>query len=269
MLGVLVGLVAGAVAAIVLAVLYAYGTIYIPVVQLEVLLTALFGAAIGASTAGAMHAFKVRSRVVIVGASLVLGVFGWALSWLPWLHATFARMDMHLSFDPWTLSQAIAAIYENGTWSIGRSSTTAVSGGLLGIVWAAEAAIIVGLSTFVGVSKSADRVFCEKCDSWCTVLPDRARFDVGAADQLRTALLGEADLAVLQSAPVPTAADRWLSLTLGFCPRCGETNVIAIDDVKQTADRNGNVTRTPKRLIAYHCVSRGDMQALRRRFGAT
>jgi hypothetical protein len=233
------------------------------------MLTALFGVAIGASTTGVMHAFKVRSRAVIVSAALALGVFGWAFSWLPWLHAVFAQAEVDLALDPWTLARAVSAIYENGTWSVGRWSTTPVSGVMLGIVWAAEAATIVGLSTFIGVSISADRVFCEECDSWCTVLSDCAVYDLGAADQLRAALLHEADLAVLESAPLPTAADRWLSLTLGFCPRCGATNVVAIDDVKQSVDRNGNVTRTPKRLIAYHCVSRGDMQALRRRFEQT
>jgi hypothetical protein len=267
-LGLLAGLAAGGAVALVLSVLYAYGTIYIPIVQLEFLLTALFGAAIGATTGGVMHRFKVRSRFVIVTSALLLGTFGWAFSWVPWLLATLSRMGLEASFDPWWLAQALAAIYENGTWSIGSSSTTAVSGVMLGIVWVAEAATIVGLSTLVGVTMSADRVFCEKCESWCTVLPDRALYDFLAGAQLKRALVEEADLEALHTTPRPSAPDRWLSLKLGFCPGCGETNVIAIDDVKQTADNKGNTTRTPRAFIPYHCVSRGDMAELRRRLGS-
>lgn len=266
-LGLLAGLAAGGLVAVVLSVIYAYGTIYIPIVQLEFLLTAGFGAAVGATTSGVMHRFKVRSRFVIVASAVLLGIFGWAFSWLPWLSATFSRMGLEMSLDPWWLAAGIVAIYENGTWSIGSSSTTAVSGVMLGIVWVAEAATIIGLSTVVGAAMSADRVFCEKCESWCTVLPDRALYDFLAGAQLKRALVEEADLSALDTTPRPSAPDRWLSLKLGFCPGCGETNVIAVDDVKQTVDNKGNATRTPKTFIPYHCVSRGDMAELRQRLG--
>ena len=189
-LGLLAGIAAGTASALVMSVIYAYGTIYIPIVQIEFLLTALFGAAIGASTAGVMHRFKVRSRFVIVSWAVLLGIFGWAFSWLPWVFETFRSLEIPLAemLQPFFLVQAIDQVYENGTWSIGSSSTTAVSGVMLGIVWVAEAATIIGLSTLVGVNMSADRVFCEKCESWCTVLVDRALYDLGASAMLRTAL---------------------------------------------------------------------------------
>jgi hypothetical protein len=85
---------------------------------------------------------------------------------------------------------------------------------------------------------------------------------------MRRALLDQGDLSVLTSAPRPTASDRWLSLKLGFCTDCGQTNVIALDEIKQTVDNKGNPQRTPKTYVAFHCVSRGDMTDLRRALGA-
>lgn len=272
LVGLLAGVAAGTGAALVLSVIYAYGTLYIPIVQIEFLLTIAFGAAVGASTAGVMHAFKVRSRVVVVASAVVLGIFAWAFSWLPWIYGTFSRFEIPVTVgdlaNPLFLLGAISQIYETGTWSIGSSSTTAVSGVMLGLVWLVEAATIIGFSTFVGVSMSADRVFCEKCESWCTVVPDRAFYDVGAGELLRAALVDRAELAVLETAPRPSATDRWLSLKLAFCPGCGETNVLAIDDVKQTVDNKGNATRTPRAFLPFHCISRGDMQELQRKLGA-
>lgn len=269
--GVVAGLGAGTLAAIVLSIVYAYGTLYIPIVQVEFLLTVAFGAVVGAASASVMHRFKVRSRAIVVLAAFLLGVLAWAVSWLPWIYGTFQRFDVPVSvsdvFDPIFLASAILQIYETGTWSIGSSSTSAVSGALLGFVWLAEAVTIVGFSTGVGISMSKDRVFCERCDSWCTVLPDRAAYDIGAGDSMKRALLDQGDLSVLTSAPRPTASDRWLSLKLGFCTDCGQTNVIALDEIKQTVDNKGNPQRTPKGYLAFHCVSRGDMADLRSSLG--
>jgi hypothetical protein len=270
--GVVAGLGAGTLAAIVLSIVYAYGTLYIPIVQIEFLLTVAFGAIVGAASASVMHTFKVRSRAIVVLAAFLLGVLAWALSWLPWIYGTFQRFDVPVTvldvFNPFFLASAITQIYETGTWSVGSSSTTAVSGALLGFVWLAEAVTIVGFSTGVGLSMTKDRVFCEQCDSWCTVLPDRAIYDLGAGESMKTALLEQGDLSVLTSAPRPTASDRWLSLKLGFCTDCGQTNVVALDEIKQTVDNKGNPQRTPTGYLAFHCISRGDMADLRRALGS-
>ena len=272
LVGVIAGLGAGALVAMLLSVVYAYGTLYIPIVQVEFLLTIAFGAVVGLASASVMHRFKVRSRAIVVGAAFLLGVLAWAVSWPPWIYGTFQRFEIPVTvanvLDPVFIESAILQIYETGTWSIGSSSTSAVSGALLGFVWLAEAVAIVGFSTGVGLAQTKDRVFCEACDSWCTVLPDRAVYDIGASDSMRRALLEQGDLSVLTSAPRPTASDRWLSLKLGFCTDCGQTNVIALDEIKQTVDNKGNPQRTPKAYVAFHCVSRGDMTDLRRALGA-
>lgn len=265
--GLVGGIAAGTGVALVLSVIYAYGTLYIPIVQVEFLLTLGFGAGVGAATAGVMHRFHVRSRAIVIASTFALGVLAWACSWLPWLYGTLSRYGAEVSLtqlvDVDFVLGAIAMIYENGTWSIGSSSTTAVSGPLLGFVWLAEAAAIIGLSTFVGMNTSKDLVFCEACDSWCTVVADRARWDLQHASALRAAIVDRADLDVLANTPAAVAPDRWLALKLGFCTGCGETCVLAIDNVQRKVDNKGNASHHTAPFLPYRLIPRGEMRGLR------
>lgn len=268
--GLIFGTAAGVAAALVLSVLYVLGTVFIPIIQLEVLLTVAFGAAIGAATGGVMHFFKVRSLLTVALVSFCLGVFGWLVSWPPWIYTVFWQADVPISpldvLNPFFLMEAIPQIYENGTWSIGSSSTSAVSGLLLGAVWVLEAAIIVGMATFVGAAMSGDRVFCERCETWCTMLRDQGLYDQAALDGIRDALAQRADLSLLSSAPLPTEPmepRRWGSLKLGFCPSCGETNVVGLELVSQTVNSKGQAELHNVEHLGYLCISRDQMQSLR------
>ena len=261
--GLAAGLAGGALAALVLSVVYAYGTIYIPIVQVEFLLTMGFGAAIGGATAKIMHHLKVRSRSVTVVASVLLGGLGWALSWLPWLYGVYGRFEIPVSvldvLDPFFVLGAISEVYDTGTWSIGRHGGDAVSGPLLGIVWVAEAALVIGFSAAVALAVSAERVFCEKCDSWCTVYPECATYRADLGEHLRTAIVERADFGALRDAARPEANEHWLALKLASCLGCAETHVVALDAVHQTVDRRGNPERHAKTLVPYHHVTRGQM----------
>ncbi|MBN8614304.1 MAG: hypothetical protein J0L92_27135 [Deltaproteobacteria bacterium] len=268
--GLAAGLGAGTLVALVLSVLYAYGTLYIPIVQVEFLLTVAFGAAVGASTTGVMHRFHVRSRAVVVGTSLVLGTLAWAVSWLPWLYATMQRYGSGAGaidvLDPTFVGVAIAQIYEHGTWGIGSSATSNVSGAMLGAVWVCEAATIIGFSTGVSLSMTKGRVFCETCESWCTVSGDLARWDLDHGETLRSSIVERGELSILSSTPAAVMIDRWLALKLGFCEQCGETNVLAIDSMTRKVDGKGNVTITDRPFVPYHCISKGEMRTLRQTF---
>jgi hypothetical protein len=268
--GLLFGTVAGAAAAVVLSGIYVLGTVFIPIVQIEFLLTAAFGAAIGAATGGVMHFFKVRSLLVVALVSFCLGVFGWLVSWPPWIFTVFWQADIPISpldvLNPLFLMDAIPQIYETGTWSIGRGSSEAVSGLFLGFIWLCEAGIIVLTSTFVGAAMSGDKVFCERCETWCTMLRDQALYDQSFADAIRDGLAQRADLSVLSTAPLPQEPmdpRRWGSLKLGFCPSCGETNVVGLELVAQTINSKGQTETTNVEHLGYVCISRDQMQWLR------
>lgn len=265
--GLILGTICGGIAAVILAVIYAYGTIYIPIVQIEFLLTLAFGGLIGAVTGGVMRAFKMRSTALIALTGFGLGVLGWLVSWLPWIYGTFNRAGVPIGvldvLNPLFLMDALPQIYATGTWSVGRGSSEAVSGLMLGAVWLIEAAIIIGASTMGALVAGIGRAFCERCENWCTVLDGQAFYDAGAADGIRDALLGRADLSVLATAPPPTSTERFASLTLGFCPQCGETNVVGLDIVSETRNAKGQVERNNVHHVPLVCISRDQMAWLR------
>lgn len=265
--GLIFGAMAGTVAALVLSIIYVLGTIFIPIVQIEFMLTLAFGAAIGAATGFVMHLFKVRSTLVVAGMSFCLGVFGWVVSWPPWIYSVFQQAGIDISpldvLNPLFLMDALPEIYRVGTWSIGRSATEAVSGLPLLAVWVCEAVMIIGTSTFVGAAMGGDRVFCEPCETWCTMLPRQADYDVDAIDQLAAALTEKGDLAPFLSTPPPADPARWASVKLGFCPQCGVTNVIGLDLMFVTVTNKGQRTVESKLYTPYVCIGREQMTWLR------
>lgn len=268
--GLVLGLIAGAVIAPFLAVIYAFAIAYIPIVYLLFILTVVFGAVVGGTTGMVMHFFKVRSTLVVLLSCFLIGVFAWLVSWPPWIFAVFFRADVPIGpldvLNPFFLVDALGQIYETGTWSVGRGSTTAVSGLMLGVVWLIEAGLIVGSATLVGAFAGGDRVFCEKCESWCTMLRDQALYDRTAADGIRDALAQRGDLAVLASAPPPgqpMEPRQWASLKLGFCPSCGDTNVVGLDLVTETVNSKGQTDRVENEHLPYVCISKDQMRWLR------
>ena len=266
LVGLLAGLTTGACAAIVLAHVYVLGTIYIPIVQIEFLLTAGFGAAIGATTSHFMHRFKVRSRALIMALSLGLASIGWFFAWLVWLDHTFGDQVSMLDLaNPILVAQLVVQIFETGTWSVGSSLSGAVNGIPLALVWLVEAALILVAAAFVTHGMTDDRVFCEKCESWCQLLFDRKYFDMTEKEKLHEALVAQGDLSALEAAQPPSSGGTWLSLKIGVCDNCQGTNVLAIDQITQSFDDRGNEIRTPKPFIAYHCVTNDQMSSLRER----
>lgn len=264
--GLAAGIGTGAIAAVVLSFLYVLGTVYVPIVQVEVLLTVGFGAAIGAATSRVMHQFKVRSRALTVASAIGLGVVGWCVAWLVWLDHTFGE-EIGLSelANPILTASLVAQVYETGTWALGRSASSApISGIMLGLVWIGEAAIIWGTSVAVALSMTHDRVFCELCDTWCAVATDRQYFDMSATEMLQSRLVEQGDLEILKTSPEPSDGGRWLSLKVAFCDQCCGTNALGIDMIVQTFDR-GREVLTPKPFIAYHCITRDQMDTLRQR----
>ena len=247
--GLTLGVLAGAGVAIALSVVYAYATIYIPIVQIEFLITMGFGAAIGAATAATMDRLHVRARWLVVATTIGLGLVGWAFSWLPWLYATY-EPELAVLVNPLFVASAIAQVYEVGTWSVGRSGE-AVSGLLLGTVWAFEMLVIVGSSLGVGLAMTKDRVYCERCARWCDLVENYRLFDVEHEEPLRRALVDDGDVGSIASLPILAATDKFLTMKLATCPQCGETNAVAVDAVFIVPDGRGHADQKRKAKIPF------------------
>jgi hypothetical protein len=267
--GLLLGLVAGLASAIVLSIVYAYATIYIPIVQIEFLASIAFGAAIGGAAAATMHALHVRAAAWVVAATALLGIFGWAFSWLPWMYVLFARVDagveLAMLLDPFFVLGTIGEIYENGTWSMGRNSSEAVHGVMLGVVWLGEMALIVGSSIAVGLAMTKDRVYCESCARWCDLEDGFGAFDVAQTEALHAALIDRGDLAPLGAMPLSSSDERYLLLKVASCAGCRETNAVALEEVTISVDGRGHRQEARKTRVPFLVLRGHELAELRSR----
>lgn len=251
---------------LVAAVVYAYATVYVPVVQLAFLLPLLYGATMGALLAWILRRAKVRSTVLGVGIALLFTAGSYALSWIPWAHATFARADVDVSildalFPP-TFVQMIASIYENGAWSIG-SSGAPVRGVMLGLCWALEALFVLAAAPVASLAVASGGVFCEGCDSWCVVHRDVMRLPPHVQGAVAPRLDAQ-DLTVLAETPRAQPYDNpFLRVDVATCERCGKTNTVSLAMVHRS-QQNGREHVQETTIVEHVLVSKDCADWVRR-----
>lgn len=259
----------GALGAAALGALYAYFSFALPWVKVHLLLPLALGACVGFLDVGLMNRFHVRSRRIFLASAVAFALIAWLAAWQAWLETVFASLGAESTptvFEP-QARLAIGAVLEHGTWSL-SSSTDPVAGWPLAAAWIGELVFIVGFATLVASQRSRDRVYCEECGTWCTLLRDRARFDPASGPALRASIVDRGDFEVLQSTAEAPGAEPWLALTLAFCARCGKTNAIAIHDVSPARGRKRGAGHKELLYVPYHVVSEDRMRALRARIGA-
>jgi hypothetical protein len=265
--GVVGGLVVGGIAAFVTAIVYAAALVYVPVVQVAVLIPFLFGAGSGAITVAIARRFKLRNRFVAVGLALATTSFAYFFSWVPWTYFTLSHLGVsEYGFvdvlNPLVLFGLLAEFYENGVWSIG-SNGSAVSGIMLGICWFLEMLIVLGMACGVGYTQGSKGVFCEACESWCEELPGIRRFAIAAELEL-VRRLGLRDVAVLGQMPVASPGETlWVDLTLSHCASCGQTNTLLVERCTSSRDHRGNTTIARAPLVRHLLVRRDEVEWIR------
>ena len=206
--------------------------------------------------------------VAVIGA-VAFAAIAWLAAWQTWLGSVFATLGAESTpalFEPLALV-AIRAVLEHGSWSL-SSSTDPVAGWPLAAAWAGELVFIVGFATLVASQRSHDRVYCEACGTWCSLVRDRARFDPDAGPALRASIVERGDFSVLESTAEAPRVEPWLALTLAFCSQCGETNAVAIHDVSPARGRKRGAGHEQLLYVPYHVVTQDRMRELRARAGA-
>lgn len=169
--GLLAGIVAGVAAAIPLGFLYVYGIWSIPEAKLRGLCPVGYGAAIGAACGLALVRGKVRNAKWAGIASGAACLFALYFSWAVWiLHLMFPSYwilnPTWLVFQPQKMWKIILSVNAQGTWAMTGSQPMTGTG--LWLVWACEAALLIGFGVLVGVALVKRQPFCENCQSWCS-----------------------------------------------------------------------------------------------------
>ncbi|MDR1040327.1 MAG: hypothetical protein LBR80_09220 [Deltaproteobacteria bacterium] len=148
---------AAAVLSLVLAPLYAACSLYVPFIYLNIIFAVLFGAAAGVAGGAAAKATSTQSPLLAGLLAAVGGWVGFVLSWSVWISLFLAFegpsfpgfsdvMDFMTQPNVWFLPleypnehlQFLKQLNEEGIWTIGRKSSSTVSGYLYLAVWIGE-----------------------------------------------------------------------------------------------------------------------------------
>jgi len=142
--------------------IYAYAIKWIPFIYLNFFLTAGYGFVLGVATAQVMKFSKARNVPIAALCGLLAGAIGLYFAWNGHLHAVFK--DAPIFWQPADLWSGLEQLYENGSWSFRGNDN--VTGIVLGIVWAVEALVILGLAVFVPFGMISTTPFCEQTQCW-------------------------------------------------------------------------------------------------------
>ena len=159
--GILFLFLAGILTAGILGAVYAYAVFYIPFIYLNVILTVLFGLAIGWVMAQVGYRAKIRNQQAIWIAGGAFGFAGVYFAWVFWLHA-FSGQEL-LTFDITMILGFMKLIAATGAWEVFGWMPT---GGALYAVWGIEALLIIGAAVFFAIGHTARVPFCEDCNEW-------------------------------------------------------------------------------------------------------
>lgn len=153
------------------AIIYAYAIYYIPLAYLNVFSIAIYALLIGFATMFfVIQQGKVRNTTVAILFGLLGGLISYYIHWAIWCDLVindgikFSEV-FHLLTNPQDLFALIGKINEHGTWSLGRSSSTPVSGIFLTILWVIEFTIIILGAIYLAFTQ-AKEPFCEETNKW-------------------------------------------------------------------------------------------------------
>jgi len=250
---------AGIAIGIVLAYAYAYLDAYCPYAKGRALGTLAFGMGLGAATAAVAKVGKVRSLPVVLALVAAAAIVSYYFCWAFWVHAALDRfVDTKASGQLPTLGQfvtrplllfnAVRFFNRNGYWSTTSSANDATTGVGLTIIWAIEAAAILGLALVVAGATVRASMFCEACNRWCTK-PIRLRATAaGDVAQARAALEAH-DLAYLDRLGPATSPVQFWTVEYEQCDQCSKLHAITIKSFKNTLNKKGEVKSTKIKTV--------------------
>lgn len=245
--GLAITMAAGFITAGVTALVYAWVNAYVPLIYVSFLFTLGFGALVGFSVGQGAMLGKIRNQLIVGVLGVASGLVGLYLAWafepLARLSALGAEdIDVGLlEWDPSFLSTYIGYYYENGFWSFGRSSETAVTGIPLVIVWLAEAGIVLFFSWSIAVNTTNNSVFCEQCNAWVPEHLGVQKLSSGGVYGGGLERIAAGDLTPLTEWERAGPADKtYARLDVWQCPTCSNCNYFSIQHVQHTVDSKGN-----------------------------
>lgn len=176
--GVVLTLIVGAALMVPAAFVYCLATRHIPIVYVNFIATYIFGAIAGFVVVFGAKRFGIRNTAVAGAMGFVLFAVGYAAHWpayvavllADWSEEAFnvaliAQTALELVREPDVLMELLQDINMEGTWSVGKSSQSTVSGMMLSGVWVAEALLILFAAVSIPV-KHVRSPYSERRGEW-------------------------------------------------------------------------------------------------------
>ncbi len=232
-----VGLAVG----VVMAVVYAVILVWCPVIgYVNVLFLAGYAFALGMTLAWAARRGKCRNQGFVLLAASVVSLVAWYLSWVAFVYTLIARFAdsapaVSELMVPGELWRAVNAINTTGWYELFGGT---VKGGMLWLIWAVEAVVMIGGPVFIAASGITREMFCERCVNWCTVA--ETRFFALTADLSpsgRTPSIRE----LLALPPLAAKEYPCVQAEVLACPECGKSTGLRYAVLRQERDKNGQL----------------------------
>lgn len=258
-LGIPAMLIAALGAGVGLGIVYAYIIAWIPIIYVSILATGGFAFALGFSVSLAASLGHVRNGTVAHLFGLFAGLVG---LYAAWAWDGYARLDGEIPvlWEPQLLWAYVTAFYENGAWGMGDTPVTGIP---LGIIWAIEAAIIVGASTLLAGS-TASTPYCESCGEWTEETEDFKRL-LPPENEYALQQLCEGNLDVLTEFTA-CAPGKPLSIRLDVhaCPECADTRYLTVNLAKLTVNDEGEESDDTTTVVENMVLNAEKMEWLER-----
>ncbi|MCZ7646405.1 MAG: hypothetical protein M5U26_14160 [Planctomycetota bacterium] len=250
---------------------YGYINVYNPLIYIQALVT--FGTCwlLGMAVSRAARSAKVRNPGFVAGMSLLAGLLGLYAVWTVFEFAFLQRfapagVGMTPSLATCLVSPGMAVNFADtlaqaGWWTLGRSGSP-VSGILLWIFWAVEAACIVGGTVYLAHTDFVKGVFCEDCGQWCKETQDVARGELSTDAQM-LAGLKEGDLERFAALPPPLTGEKsYFRLDQRMCEGCGNLGTYQVHKIVTTVDKNKKEETKTEQLTPNLLLTPDSVQAL-------
>jgi hypothetical protein len=258
--------VAAVVSAVVLSFAYAYADVYSPIAgYVSVILVLLFGGATGVCISYAARYAKCRNTRFVIGVAVLAGLLAFYTQWVVFLFAYFQRGGVDVSLTglfvrPGAVWNLVKLVNENGWYSL-RSGGN-VTGTVLWVFWAIEFLIIVISIPLLSTYALTDRVFCERCEAWCTRHENHFRLGLGDDTDLLVKI-NEGDLDAMEKLPtVPAGAAPALRVDLHRCDTCRDTAAMLVKLVTPTREKDGSTKEEERELTPCYLLDAEQRQRI-------
>jgi hypothetical protein len=209
---------------------------------------------------------KVRSPVLAAFMGAVLAMIVLYVMWITWIHDVLHRAGAPVEYwkliaHPPALFRLIRLISSVGTWSYGGDM---VRGFGLVIMWVLEASAVLACGVLFPLKAVGnDDPVCHSCGSQCRLVRPIARFSLECRDLLIADVENRHFNSITSYPPPPSEDAPQLSLRLLSCPRCGQTNVVTMNDISWTLDEHAQRKLDIRPIINQLMVTPEEAQVLR------